>query len=494
MRRLLVIAGIVSLFATQAIVRFQSDINHDTAWYLYVAEGLLHGKHLYTDFLEVNPPLGIWLTVPVVWFANLAGLSSIAVNYGLLLALTALSLVLANRYLRQMGGVPDAVRAILCLFIAAALLFLPAADFTEREHLMVLLFLPWPFLRLARSRGAGINVLEAGMVGLLAAIAICIKPQSVFAPLGAELVLLLRYRNFRGPIVPENLAAAAFALLYGIAIVVFVPEFFRTIVSLGVKAYVPLYGYSDAAIWIASLRSFGLVALAAFLWRRTEEPLADITALLAAISAGFILSYLIQYKGFSYQILPARVFASLACVAAVSSIVTRLPFVAWLSTTRFLVGASLLLAAIDFTYLSQTYPNNGKYFDAAIARYAPGSRSFFIASTQVSHGFPFALNRKLVWASRLPTQWLAPYVASKWQEGPLPKDEIIARTLDWTVTDLVTFHPDIVFINESKEQLYLPDGQFDYVKFWSHDPRFAPFWASYERRDTKFGFAIYTAR
>lgn len=494
MRRHLVIAGIVALFIIQAIIRFRSDIHHDAAWYLYVADGLLHGKHLYTDFLEVNPPLGIWLTVPVVWLSNLTGLSPVTANYGALLVLTAVSLLLVNRYLRLARDVPDTVRAMFCPFIAAAVLFLPALDFAEREHLMVLLFLPWPFLRLARLRGAEINLLEAVIVGLLAAIAICIKPQSIFAPLGVELVLLLRYRNYRGLFAVETLAAAAFAVLYGIAIPVFEPDFMGTMIGFGVKAYIPFYGFSNAAVWLASARSIALVVLAVFLWRRTEGPLADITALLAAISAGFILSYLVQYKGFSYQILPARVFASLACMAAVSAIVARLPLAAWPSTTRFLAGSSLLLAAFDFTYQPQTYPNRGKGFDESIAQYRQDARSIFIASTRLSQGFPYILNRGFIWASRLPAQWLAPYVAAKWQEGPLPKDDIIARALDWTVTDLIAFHPDIVFVEESNEQFYIPGGHFDYLKFWSSDPRFAPFWAGYERRGTKLGFAVYTAR
>ena len=47
---------------------------------------------------------------------------------------------------------------------------------------------------------------------------------------------------------------------------------------------------------------------------------------------------------------------------------------------------------------------------------------------------------------------------------------------------------------KSKEQLYVPGGRFDYLKFWANDPRFEPFWAGYEHRASKNGFAVYTAR
>ena len=494
MRRSLTIAGIVALFVIQAIIRFRSDIHHDAAWYLYVADGMLHGKQLYKDFIEVNPPLGMWLTVPVVWLGNITGLGSINANFSVLLALTAVSLLLVNRYLRMMGGVTDIARAQLCVVIAALVLFMPARDFAEREHLMVLLFLPWPFLRLLRARGARVGFVEASIVGLMAGMAICIKPQSVLVPLGAELVLLSNYRNFRGLLARENIAALVFAILYGAAIFIFEPDFFGTALNLGVKAYVPFYGLANSAIWLTSAYSILLVFFAMLLWQRTEGPLAGVAALLAAVAFGFILSYFIQYKGFSYHILPARVFAGLACAAAICGIVAQAPVARWSPATTFLVGVSAVVAAFDASSLPQTYPSNGKAFDAFIARYAPAARSIFIASTRVSHGFPLALNRGLVWGSRMPAQWLMPYVASKWQGGPLPEDEITSRALDWTVTDLVTFHPDIIIVEEGGHQLYVAGGSFDYVKFWSNDPRFASLWAGYERRASLEGFAVYTAR
>lgn len=494
MRRRLIAASIVALFVIQAIIRFRSDIHHDVAWYLYIAGRLLHGKHLYTDFLEVNPPLGIWLTLPAVWLGSLTGLGSIKVFYSVLLALTAGSLLLVNRYLRLVRDVPGTERAMLCVFIAAVILFMPAMDFAEREHLMVLLFLPWPFLRLARSRGAQFGFAEAAIVGLMAAMAICIKPQSLLAPLGVELVLLLRFRNFRGLFAVENIAAAAFALLYGAAIIIFEPNFLETIMPLGVNAYVPFYGYANSMIWLFSLHSVLLVGFAVFLWRRTEGPLADIAALLGAAALGFILSYFIQYKGFQYQILPARIFAGIACAAAVSAIVAQMPFARWLPATKFLVAMSVFTVAVDFGFQRQAYPDNGGIFDSGIARYAPKARSIFIASTQVSHGFPFTLNRNFVWASRFPTQWLTPYVASKWQAGTLPSDGIVAHALDWTVSDLVAFHPDIIFIDESSKQFYVPGGRFDYLEFWANDPRFELLWKGYERRASMNGFAVYTAR
>ena len=87
-------------------------------------------------------------------------------------------------------------------------------------------------------------------------------------------------------------------------------DFLEAILPLGVAAYVPFYGYANSVIWLFSLHSVMLVAFAVFLWQRAEGPLADVTALLGAAAFGFILSYFIQYKGFHYQVLPARIFSA----------------------------------------------------------------------------------------------------------------------------------------------------------------------------------------
>ena len=85
---------------------------------------------------------------------------------------------------------------------------------------------------------------------------------------------------------------------------------------------------------------------------------------------------------------------------------------------------------------------------------------FFIASTNLYNGFPLVVRENLVWGSRFPALWLTPYVAERWQDGPLPDDPIIAFALEALVTDLQNFHPDVVIINQSPAQEYIKGGTF----------------------------------
>lgn len=92
---------VLLLFAVQGVIRFGAQINHDTAWFIHIANGLLDGKRLYVDFVEVNPPLAIWLIVPSTALARLCGIEPDQGLYGVLFALTAVSLALSARYLRD---------------------------------------------------------------------------------------------------------------------------------------------------------------------------------------------------------------------------------------------------------------------------------------------------------------------------------------------------------------------------------------------------------
>ncbi len=492
--RALPITVLILLFSIQAVVRFQSNLVGDASWFLYVADGLLHGKNLYSDYVEVNPPLAIWLMVPVAWFAGVTALGLVKALYWCLLVLTAASIALVYRYISLIRGISQFSGMWLCVLIAGVALFLPAGDFGEREHLMVLLFMPWLFLRLARAQGARVSNLEAVAIGVLAAIAICFKPQSVLAPASTELLLLLRHRRWLTPLAAENIAAVVFVICYAAVLFVAEPEFLHMVIGLGMKAYVPFYGYPAELIWFGSLFTFALLALALLLWWQTGGAFADIIAICTLTAAGFLLSYFVQYKGFSYQILPALVFSGIACAAGVIGLFDTAGRTDLAMPQKALLGAALMVATVHFATQPQACVCDEKITGATIATYSPAAKSVFIASVRVGSAFPLILNEHLVWASRLPASWLTPYVASKWQDGPLPADEIVAHALDWAVSDLASFQPDIVFVDESTEQLQVRGGYFNYVKFWSNDQRFAAIWSDYERRATINGFAAYTRR
>ena len=481
------VAVVAILFAIQIIIRFRSELVSDAAWYLYVADGLLHGKTLYQDFIEVNPPLGIWLTVPIVWFANVTSLSPIAAMWLSMFVLIALSLMFINRYLRIGALASENARAYFVIATAAALLFLPTEDFAEREHFMVLLFLPWVFLRLTEKPAGRIGNAERFVVGLCAGAAICLKPQAIGAPIFVELVLLYQRRNLTKLLSPENIGAVCFALSYAAAIYFFTPLYIMEIIGLATKAYLPYGGESALAIFYMVAWALAMLAVAISLrWikAKSNQNTLLLDVLLAA-SVGFLLSYFVQGKGFFYQCMPINIFIFMACSRAAISITLTS------GKLNFPITIYAVLSLAFVYQQPQSYDNIGPMFGDALAAAAPDAKSIFIATTRIDHPFPFIVKKHLHWASRLPYQLLIPYVVEKGELAISENDPVRTKAIELTVTDLANFKPDIVFIVRPERQAHDPGGPFDYLKFWSADPRFVDIWKNYHLKTKNYGFDVY---
>jgi hypothetical protein len=489
LQRNLFFVVIAALFALQAYLRFQADAFPDVAWFIYVADQLLHGKTLYVDIMEVNPPLGIWLVVPGVWIAEKLNIDGATAVYATMIAMSAVTIWLCDRSLQFYEVISKQTRRLILLIVAVAILFLPGAFFGEREHFMPLLFLPWLFLRIVPNAATGRTSAELLFIGFLAGAAICIKPHSIFAPLLVEFMLFLRCRNIRSFVAVENFGATLFVIFYGLLIWFFAPKFLSEMIELGSKAYVPFYGNGFVETLVGTILTIPPFLMAIFIRYRLTLLKADtqfLDGLLMAV-LGFIVSYFVQMKGFGYQILPADILAS---ITSVSGAVILWQLQRKISATVvFAICISTLLVLL----LPQTISRSFKTWDGIVDRNAPQAKSLFIASTKLSDGFPYVQRRNIVWASTLPSQWLAPYVDSKWKVGLVPQDAIVLRALNLTVTDLITFKPDIVII-DTDDQIYVKSGKFEYIKFWANDERFSAVWNKYQYRETVSGLEVYTLK
>ncbi|MDE2383290.1 MAG: hypothetical protein KGO53_01620, partial [Alphaproteobacteria bacterium] len=199
-----------------------------------------------------------------------------------------------------------------------------------------------------------------------------------------------------------------------------------------------------------------------------------------AAAAGFLVAYALQNKGFTYHILPATSFALLACAATALFEARK-----GLAPALMAVAAAAMLASEP-----QIYRENRDISSRIEAYRSAGTQSVFIASNRFSHAFPYVVEQKLQWASRLPTQWLVPYVSDHWQKGEAAHDPITAKALDWTMEDLATLKPDIIAIDNTKAQREQMGG-FEFLKFWSEDARFAALWQNYSLASSEGDILIY---
>src|SRR3954464_10558169 len=78
-------------------------LNHDAAAVLAFTQRWLGGEGLYTDLIDINPPLIFLLNLPAAWLGAHAPLGAVPALLGLMLGLCAAASLLALRLAR--GGV-----------------------------------------------------------------------------------------------------------------------------------------------------------------------------------------------------------------------------------------------------------------------------------------------------------------------------------------------------------------------------------------------------
>jgi len=155
------------------------------------------------------------------------------------------------------------------------------------------------------------------------------------------------------------------------------------------------------------------------------------------------------------------------------------------------VSAAAIVVVLVSALSNQFVRYQGHPFEEAIMAEAPDARIVFIASTNVADSFPLVTENRLVWASRFPSLWFSPYVATKLDDKSGPSDDIARFVLDATISDLVEFKPDIVFVDQAPTRPAYREAPLDYLVFWDADPRFRGFWKSYEQRGSIGDFGIF---
>ena len=291
----------------------QMPVSHDVVWQMWIARQLLGGASLYSEILELNPPLWFWLAMPVEKAAQWLGVvpkhAMVAAVFGyIVLAQLAFAALIAELSAGR--------RAVLLAVSFLAAVIVPIPDFAQREHLTLIAAIPYCALIARRAEGRDVPWRLALAIGLLCAIGFALKHYFVVVPALLELWLLRRRRKAWKPFRPETLALAGAAILYVTAIALVTPAFFTVIVPLVKLAY---FGY-ESVLPIQLVKPFIVfwvfAAWALFMLRRNASPL---TIAAAIAGAGFVLSYFFQQKGWGYHAMPASamLFVALGSILAV---------------------------------------------------------------------------------------------------------------------------------------------------------------------------------
>ncbi len=377
--------------------------NVDESWLLTVAEKWLDGARLYIDIIEPNPPMSIYLYAPAVLAGRLLGVRPELVVDVAIFAFGALCVWWCARRLPSVTADAGSAAPLLAPFAYAALVVLPAFTFGEREHIALLLFLPWLTIATRRASASEVKLGDAIIAGVAGGLVMAIKPHFALAVGAASLATAIGARNWRTLFSPENSLAGVILAAYLVVLGVGYPAYWvglRTILELYLDGRKPVWDMLFGAFPALAIE---LAAIAAYLaWRHRaacREPWAAVG--LSAV-AGFFLAAVAQGKGWPYHFYPAFgllliVLAALACFRRGSGG----------PDTVLLVFVALFFGEV---WGWNTIGLDMRVIEPALADIAAHPRIASLASDP-SVGFPAARDVGGVWVDRAVSRWI-PYYAN----------------------------------------------------------------------------------
>lgn len=481
------------------LLHLGGTINHDTAWFLTATARYLDGARLYTDIVEINPPLAFYLSVPPVAAARFLGLSSVDVFVVYVFVLIAGALALSRAILGAPAQGTESSRRWILAAALFAMTLLPGAAFGQREHLTVVFALPYLVLIAMRASGHAPPRRLALLAGLAGALAFSIKPFFLIVPTILEIYLRIARGRTCGLFRAETLSLGAATAAYALSILVFTPEYVELVVPLAGS----LYGAYEAGPVAVLLRletvllPVAAVAIVA-MRRRLGAPRFHQVFLIAGTA--FFAFYIAQMKGWQYQLFPVTAMlllcagALLAGAAACAPRETIRSALFW--RAAIVPGLLALILAIELGA-------RGNYSNAMTSAMLPLVRAnaarggLAVFSMNLSWGFPLATYADADWPSRFPTLWPVAGVLrgrADPRRDAAEVDRLERYVTDAVVEDMTRRPPAVVLVDVRPDKHYTGGRPLDYLAFFGRDPRFQRLWRDYERVEAWPQFHVYLRR
>jgi len=471
------------IFAAAFLYYAHQPINHDTAWFMYAARGMLSGGTLYKDYIDVNAPLAYLMLVPAAALSEFSFISNEAALTLNILAYVLVAWLLAAAVMRNLGLTARgllATRAAL-LFVMC---FLPQYAFGQREHVFAILIIPYAMAAALRFSNKPLPVWLAVACGIAAGFAVSIKLPYAIVPAFVEATVLLRRRSWYIVFTPDLMALIATTVAINLICYALYPVYWTDILPSAAALYGPYdnaWFLADALLLMVPLFGAGLFAGE----YRGRRPLIGARLMLVAATLGAFALFILQRKGWPHHALPIVLLANALFVFNMADL--DMQRVARKLNALMRAGVTLCAMAFAF-YLAFTTGNVDPNMQAEVeARLKQTDGSFYIMSTGNYPAFPLALNRSYRWTSRFPQLILLPGLIEADARGVKSPYEAPFRTA--IREDLERGKPATVFVYMPVDAGGIPGP--DMINWFTHDPAFAREWQNYQYMGDAPPFAVF---
>jgi hypothetical protein len=324
MARLGFIVSIIAICCCAWYMQRQLMMNVDVNSLLLATEKLMQGGNYLEDFFSPNPPMIMFIyTIPVL-LAKLLQLSITIIFPLYVFMLASISFFICYHLVTKIFLNKDLLQGYVFLSVMALVfLILPTREFGQRDHLLVMMTMPYLLVTVCRIQIRAINQTLALGIGIFAGLAIALKPQFLILPGLIESYFMFQRRNLLAWLKPETLMIMLVCVAYTIFLLMVRQDYVTVMLPYLVKNY---YAGSTDNVGEFYLNTIILFVYAAFivhiLLNRMNE-YKELGTVLSIALIAFTMSYLTQGFMLYYHLIPCFSLAILMLAQLYCNLVVR---------------------------------------------------------------------------------------------------------------------------------------------------------------------------
>jgi len=465
----------------------------DPAQYLYAAELWWDGGELYRDFVDTNPPFVIFFSLPPVLLSRLTSMAVDTALWIYSLSWVVLSLAILRVLMGRLWSV-DSARIVHMFWFVMALAMLSPSDnvFGQREHMFLVLLLPYLMAAVLHEQGQPLGRGPAVWIGILASCGVLLKPYLAIVPCGVEIYLAIARRDWRSLFRTESLTIAASISIYLAVVVLYTPDYFR------------YAGYAAETLWAynwqgnmlvrALEKAIPLVLAAVAVLLLGERRDAAFLRLLWLAALLFYVPVVVYGKYWSHHLFPHTTlcWVILGIVVLRLCVGLRLPWQYWtLLPGLILIGICGLVSQEINLAKGRNFENVRNHYLIPIIRSEAEGQVIYCLTAHLGGCFPLVNYTGTKLGGRFAYLWPIPgYFLSRRTSLP-PAEQYLSpevldadnpreyRVLREVVTDLVRHKPLLILVQPNLFKAGTASVPFNALEYLLQDKQFAEFFSNY---------------
>jgi hypothetical protein len=460
-------------------------VNGDVAYLIHAANQLLAGETYGKEIFETNPPLILYLYMPICLLARYTGFNQISIMPFYILLLITLSSSCCFVLLRKIIAKEDnMLLSILSIVLLYTLYLSPVIEWGQREHILLILMLPYLFAAVLVIENEPLSTFSRVCITIFAGLGFALKPFFLITPFLVEMYFFLKTRRIR----MEALILSCIFILYLGTVYLLQPGYLYVVLPLVSDLY--FIGYAQSLNeflqnYFVLFCIFTLIIAILFYKQVTYQTFHRVLIL---ATLGMIVSFVIPRSPWYIHVLPALGLSFLLMAFILSRIFLPLPKY---QKKRFINLHVIFFAVISLILFAVPLKYHGIFFkDARTTKLGqekliafistlPQKQSIFCFSPKtICDCFPLVDNTHNRYGSSFPFFWW--YNGLRYRESQtsilsnkIAKDK--KYLFEKLVADFQQYQPNLLIVNNGS-----PNNTKAFISYLLQDAKFHGIWQQYQ--------------